>query len=94
MSPTIDSQVGLLPTLCIDFFLGSQKKTMHNVRIIRGDFLSLCKHKRGGMGDIGAGPNPERLQTAMSLYSSKLSAIIMMVDGRVNSLVGLKEGMS
>ena len=38
------------------------------------------------------GPNPERLQTAMSLYSSNLSAIVLMVDGRVNSLVGLKEG--
>lgn len=54
--------------------------------------MNFCKHKRGGMGDVGAGPNPERLQTAMSLYSSKLSAIVMMVDGRVNSLMGLKEG--
>ena len=44
------------------------------------------------MGEVGAIPNPERLQTAMSLYSNKLSALVMMVDGRINSLVGIKEG--
>ncbi len=39
------------------------------------------------------GPNPERLQTAMSLYSSKLSGLIMMVDGRVTEHgSGLKQG--
>ena len=65
---------------------------MHNVRIMRGDPLSFCQHKRGGMGEVGATPNPERLQTAMSLYSNKLSALVMMVDGRINSLVGIKEG--
>ena len=67
---------------------------MHNVRLIRGDPLTFCQHKRGGVpGDLTMmGPNPERLQTAMSLYSSNLSAIVLMVDGRVNSLVGLKEG--
>ena len=82
--------------VCFYYVLaGSQKKTMHNIRIIRGDPLSFCKHKRGAMGmEGGGGPNPERLQTAMSLYSDKLSAIVMMVDGRVNSLVGLKEGES
>jgi hypothetical protein len=62
---------------------------MHNVRIIRGDPLSFCRHKRGGVGEA---PNPERLQTAISLYSDKLSALVMMVDGRINSLVGIREG--
>ena len=66
----------------------------HNVRIIRGDPLSFCQHRRRGMGEAGGAlPNPERLQTAMSLYSNKLAAIVMMVDGRVNSLVGIKEGV-
>ena len=37
-------------------------------------------------------PNPERLQTAMTLYSMQLSALILMVDRRLNSLHGLKEG--
>ena len=38
-------------------------------------------------------PNPERLQTAMTLYSMQLSALILMVDRRLNSLHGLKEGI-
>jgi len=65
---------------------------MHNIRIMRGSPLDLCKDKRGGVGDVLATPNPERLQTAMSLYSNQLSAIVLMVDGRINSLVGMKEG--
>ena len=72
---------------------GSQLKTMHNIRIIRDNPLSFCRHKQRGVAENGAGLNPERLQTSMSLYSDKLSAIVMMVDGRVNSSVGLKEGV-
>ena len=73
---------------------GSQKKTTHNVRVMRGDPLSLCQHKTMG-GAVGGdvGPNPERLQTAMSLYSDKLSALVMTVDGRMSSHGSrLKEG--
>ena len=35
---------------------------------------------------------PHRLQTAMSLYSEKLSALILLVDGRLNSLTDNKKG--
>ena len=35
---------------------------------------------------------PHRLQTAMSLYSEKLSALILLVDGRLNSLIDNKKG--
>ena len=62
------------------------------MRILRSDPLSLCEHRTRGGGAL-EGPNPERLQTAMSLYSSKLSALVMMVDGRVSShSFGLKQG--
>lgn len=37
-------------------------------------------------------PQPQRLQTAMSLYSNDLCALIMMVDNRLNSYTGLKRG--
>ena len=75
---------------------GAQNKKMHNIRLLCGDPLDLCRHKpttsslRGGGG---VSPSPERLQTAMTLYSTQLSALVVMVDGRVNSLVGMKEGV-
>ena len=36
---------------------------------------------------------PHRLQTAMSLYSEKLSALVLLVDGRINSLGEYKKGI-
>ncbi len=71
---------------------GSQLKMMHNLRMIQDSPLSFCRHKQRGVAENGVGLNPERLQTSMSLYSDKLSIIVMMVDGRVNSSMGLKEG--
>ena len=38
-------------------------------------------------------PQPERLQTAMSLYSNNLCALILLVDNRLNSYTGIKRGM-
>ena len=35
---------------------------------------------------------PQRLQTAMSLYSNNLCALIMLVDNRLNSYSGIKKG--
>ena len=98
LSPSISLSLSLSFSLITYYQLfttppGAQKKVMHNVRIIRGHPLNFCKHKRGGLGNVGAGPNPERLQTAMSLYSNKLSALIMMVDSKISSLVGIKEGL-
>ena len=65
---------------------------MHNIRIIRDNPINFCMHKQRGVAENGAGLNPERLQTSMSLYSDKLSGIVLMVDGRVNSSMRLKEG--
>lgn len=64
---------------------------MHNVRLLCGNPLDLCRHKRGVTGG-GAMPNPERLQTAMSLYSDKLSGLVLMVNNRISSLGGISEG--
>ena len=65
---------------------------MHNIRLLCGNPLDLCRHKRGLSGGGGVLPNPERLQTAMSLYSDKLSALVLMVSNRVSALEGITEG--
>ncbi len=72
---------------------GAQQKRMHNLRLLCGDPLDLCRHKTPTFpGPVV--PHPERLQTAMSLYSSKLSALILLVDDRVSAHRGMKEGES
>jgi len=38
-------------------------------------------------------PQPQRLQTAMTLYSENLSAMIFLVDNRLNAAMGLKKSM-
>ena len=62
---------------------------MHNIRVLCGNPLDLCRHKAGHTHPAAS---PERLLTAMSLYSSKLSGLVVMVDGRITSLGGIKEG--
>ena len=37
-------------------------------------------------------PHPQRLQTAMSLYSDSLSALVLLVDDRLQSQMGVKKG--
>jgi len=70
--------------------LGHQMKTMHNVRIICGDILNLCRHKTTFVGG-NLVPHPQRLQTAMSLYSDSLSALVLLVDDRLQSQMGVKK---
>lgn len=36
-------------------------------------------------------PQPQRIQTSMTLYSDNLSAIIFLVDDRLNASMGLKK---
>lgn len=50
--------------------LGSQLKTTHNLRLISADILKFCDNIC----------TPQRLQTAMSLYSNSLSAVVLLVD--------------
>ena len=37
--------------------------------------------------------SPQRIQTAMSLYSNSLSALVLLVDNRINSYSGIKSGI-
>lgn len=71
------------------FLSGAQLKSSHNIRLLCGNPLTLCRQKTAGVqGGIMA--NPERLQTAMSLYSTKLSCMILTVDGRLGQQSGIE----
>ncbi|KAK3090690.1 hypothetical protein FSP39_013761 [Pinctada imbricata] len=73
--------------------LGAQMKTTHNLRLLCTDALDLCRHKTHTVGGMVI-PQPQRLQTAMSLYSNDLCALILMVDNRLNSYTGLKRAFA
>jgi len=67
--------------------LGAQLKTTHNLRLMAMDILDLCRMKPSH----NFGQNtPQRIQTAMSLYSNSLSALVLLVDNRINSYSGIK----
>ncbi|XP_041110264.1 protein C12orf4 homolog [Polyodon spathula] len=66
--------------------LGAQLKTMHNLRLLRADVLDFCKHKRSHR----SGVKLQRLQTALSLYSTSLCGLVLLVDNRINSYSGIK----
>ncbi|CAL1264864.1 unnamed protein product [Larinioides sclopetarius] len=69
--------------------LGSQLKLMHNLRLLSADVLDLCRHKLNKVGGIVV-PQPQRLQTAISLYSNNLSGLVLLVDNRINAYTGIK----
>ncbi|KAK6170121.1 hypothetical protein SNE40_018593 [Patella caerulea] len=73
--------------------LGAQMKTTHNIRLLCTDVLDLCRHKTHTVGGVVI-PQPQRLQTAMSLYSNSLCGLIMLVDNRLNSYTGMKRAFS
>uniref|UniRef100_UPI00358FC820 ferry endosomal RAB5 effector complex subunit 3 isoform X2 n=1 Tax=Myxine glutinosa TaxID=7769 RepID=UPI00358FC820 len=66
--------------------LGAQQKTMHNLRLLRGAALDLCqpRHRRPG------GLRAQRLQTALSVYSSSLAALVLLVDECIDHDSGIK----
>ncbi|XP_059165368.1 protein C12orf4 homolog [Physella acuta] len=69
--------------------LGAQMKTTHNLRLLCTDVLDLCRHKPHTVGGLVI-PQPQRLQTAMSLYSNNLCGLVLLVDNRLNSYTGIK----
>ncbi|ELU15738.1 hypothetical protein CAPTEDRAFT_117173 [Capitella teleta] len=69
--------------------LGAQLKTMHNLRLVSADVLSFCRHKTHVIEGVTV-PQPQRLQTAISLYSNSLCGLILLVDNRLNSYTGIK----
>ena len=62
--------------------LGSQLKTTHNLRLISVDILKFCSTLC----------TTHRIQTAMSLYSNSLSAIVLLVDKEILSRNETREG--
>ncbi|XP_060575624.1 protein C12orf4 homolog [Ruditapes philippinarum] len=70
--------------------LGAQMKTTHNLRLLSASILDLCRHKPHTVGGVMVA-QPQRLQTAMSLYSKNLCGMIMLVDNRLNTYSGLKK---
>lgn len=70
--------------------LGAQLKTVHNLRLISMDVLDLCRNRPSRSGGRLM-PQPQRLQTAMHLYSNSLSALVLLVDDRVSSYTGIKK---
>ena len=68
---------------------GAQLKSTHNIRLLCGNPLSLCRKRTDGL-QSGIMAHPERLQTAMSLYSTKLSCIVLMVDKGIGQPCGME----
>lgn len=63
--------------------LGSQLKTAHNLRILAVDSLYLCDPRRNPSCQM-------RTQTAMSLYSHNLSALVLLVGNLFESYFGIQ----
>lgn len=73
--------------------LGAQLKTTHNLRLLCTDALDLCRHRTHTVGGMVI-PQPQRLQTAMSLYSNNLCGMILLTDNKFSSYSGLKKEFS
>ncbi|XP_012277671.1 protein C12orf4 homolog isoform X2 [Orussus abietinus] len=66
--------------------LGSQMKQMHNIRILTGDVLDFCRIRHN---DSGMDPTPQRLQTALGLYSNDLCGLVILSDNHLGSYSGI-----
>ncbi|KAG7206954.1 hypothetical protein KM043_000845 [Ampulex compressa] len=66
--------------------LGSQMKQMHNIRILTGDVLDFCRTKNS---ESGMDPMPQRLQTALGLYSNDLCGLVLLSDNHLGSYSGI-----
>ncbi|XP_043283117.1 protein C12orf4 homolog [Venturia canescens] len=67
--------------------LGSQMKQMHNIRILTGDVLDFCRTKHADLGNMD--PIPQRLQTALGLYSNDLCGLVLLSDNHLGSYSGI-----
>ncbi|XP_017884262.1 protein C12orf4 homolog [Ceratina calcarata] len=65
--------------------LGSQMKQMHNIRILTGDVLDFCRTKKS---ESGMDPTPQRLQTALGLYSNDLCGLVLLSDNHLGTYSG------
>ncbi|XP_066591959.1 FERRY endosomal RAB5 effector complex subunit 3 [Prorops nasuta] len=70
--------------------LGSQMKQMHNIRILTGDVLDFC---RTAKSNEGMDPTPQRLQTALALYSNDLCGVVLLSDNHLGSYSGITKDL-
>jgi hypothetical protein len=87
--------------------LGAQLKSTHNLRLIRCNIFDFCKdrftidensepvkasRKKGeNVSELMAELEPQAIQTAMSLYSDKLCALILLVENSFDAECGAEE---
>lgn len=64
--------------------LGAQMKQTHNLRLISADVLDLCRLPLSRN-------DPQRLQMALSLYSSNQSGLVLLVDDRLSAYTGMEK---
>nr|CAD7446414.1 unnamed protein product [Timema bartmani]CAD7458723.1 unnamed protein product [Timema tahoe] len=74
--------------------LGSQMKQMHNIRILSADVLDLCRVRLQQQEAGNIDPDPQRLQTALGLYSSDLCGLVLLADSHVGHFSGLTKEVS
>ncbi|KAL1110230.1 hypothetical protein AAG570_008307, partial [Ranatra chinensis] len=67
--------------------LGSQLKQMYNIRILSSDPLDFCRLRTSPSGELA--PQPQRLQTALGLYSNDLCGIVLLTDNCLGSFSGV-----
>lgn len=65
--------------------LGAQMKQSHNLRLISADVLDLCRLPLTSRND------PQRLQMALSLYSTNQSGLVLLVDDRISAYTGMEK---
>ena len=65
--------------------LGAQMKQSHNLRLISADVLDLCRLPLNSPSD------PQRLQMALSLYSTNQSGLVLLVDDRLSAYTGMEK---
>ena len=86
----------LVPSLFLYFplfFTGAQLKSSHNIRLLCGSPLGLCHQKTAPLHSTAI-PHPEKLQTAMSLYSNKLSCMVLMLGRDISNPTGVEASES
>ncbi|XP_014213928.1 protein C12orf4 homolog [Copidosoma floridanum] len=72
--------------------LGSQLKQMHNIRILTGDVLDFCQTRNCNSESLD--PTPQRLQTALGLYSNDLCGLVLLSDNHLGSYSGMTKELA
>ncbi|XP_014244960.1 protein C12orf4 [Cimex lectularius] len=81
------------PTLQESFtiHLGSQMKQMYNIRILAADVLDFCKLRINSSGELET--QPQRLPTALGLYSNDLYGLVILSDNHLGGFSGITKDL-